>query len=532
MSYWRRGAILCAAVVGVASLLVGAPTVSAHTDFESSSPAQGDVVAEPVSSVVLVFSADTQPIDDLVVVLDPAGSLRAPNELTTDDQRTFVATFDPPLAGGDIGVRWTVAGADGHPLEGSFSFTVTAPVPTTSTSTAPPSSTVRATDAATETATTEVDETEPVEDVADRPAADVAETASTPAPAATVAGESDPAPAGSRDERAQTLDDFLAVDGEVPGEGRRLAGRLLSIPTTAAVIGSITFLAWAFRGSSREIASIVSGVRIAGVAIAVGAVAQYLGAIASTGSSFVDGVTEAPGGAAALRFAGAALVVIGLRTRMVPRHSATSLSAAVIDHSADTSTSPASTGHPGRRERWDAARSKVALAGVVPLVASFWFDGHTGTRGWFPLHALVDSVHVVAGSVWFGGVITLAVLAWWRFRRGDDVRLDELVVRFSSIATVALVAVAVAGLTLSVIVLDSFGELTSTQWGRTLLLKTGAVAIAACLGAYNHVRLRPALVASPDDSTVRATLRSVLTAEAIILTFVAVVTCWLVAAAV
>jgi copper transport protein len=63
------------------------------------------------------------------------------------------------------------------------------------------------------------------------------------------------------------------------------------------------------------------------------------------------------------------------------------------------------------------------------------------------------------------------------------------------------------------------------------MLKTAAVALAASLGAYNHVRLRPALAAAPEDTAVRATLRSVLTAEAILLTFVAIVTCWLVAAA-
>jgi hypothetical protein len=39
--------------------------------------------------------------------------LVSPTELTSDDQRTFTATFNPPLAGGDIGIRWTVLGADG-----------------------------------------------------------------------------------------------------------------------------------------------------------------------------------------------------------------------------------------------------------------------------------------------------------------------------------------------------------------------------------------------------------------------------------
>ena len=80
-------------------------------------------------------------------------------------------------------------------------------------------------------------------------------------------------------------------------------------------------------------------------------------------------------------------------------------------------------------------------------------------------------------------------------------------------------------------VLDSPGELTSTEWGKTLLLKTGAVALAALGGAYNHFRLRPALEAAPDDSELDAEFRATLIAEAILLTFVTILTAWLIAAA-
>jgi putative copper export protein len=104
-------------------------------------------------------------------------------------------------------------------------------------------------------------------------------------------------------------------------------------------------------------------------------------------------------------------------------------------------------------------------------------------------------------------------------------------VRFSSVATVALIGVAGAGLVMAVFVLDSFGELTGTEWGRILLLKTVAVAIAAGGGTYNHFVLLPALQADPGDEELAAELRSTVTAEAILLAFVVVVTAWLVAAA-
>jgi len=531
MSETRRWARLCAVLLGIAALLVGAPTASAHTDFDSSTPAQGDVVAEPVSVVTVVFTADTQPVDDLLVALDAGGNLQEPTDLTTDDQRTFTVTFDPPLAGGDIGIRWTVLGADGHPLEGTFSFDVTAPLPTTST--APPATTspISTEPTAVDTIT---NDGSPAEAAATAPPA----AAPDESPVDSAPTETVPVEASVEDEQppTQSLDEFLAVDTDVAGSGRLLAGRLLSIPAVAAAVGALAFLAWTLRGPAREIVALVSGVRIAGAVIALGALTQYSGAVATAGGSFATGWTEAPGRAMVVRLVGAVALVVGVRAVTVNRSASLaprskSLSAAVVvdpvSPAADASLRHRSSTH----ERWDVASSKPALAGVALLIASFWFDGHTVTKGWRPLHAVVNSVHVVAGSIWFGGVITLAALAWWRHRRGDDTRIVDLVVRFSSIATVALAAVAVAGLVLAVFVLDGFGELTGTEWGRMLILKTAGVALAASLGAYNHFRLRPAIVASPDDVAVRSTLRSVLTAEAILLSFVVIVTCWLVAAA-
>lgn len=181
---------------------------------------------------------------------------------------------------------------------------------------------------------------------------------------------------------------------------------------------------------------------------------------------------------------------------------------------------------------WRPDRSSwAAFVGVGLAVASFWFDGHTVSKGFRPLHALANSVHVVAGSVWVGGVVAMAVVFWVRHREQRPTRALELVVRFSSVAAGALGAVVVAGLVMAVSILDSFGELTSTQWGQTLLLKSAAASLAMLAGAYNHFRLMPALERNPDDAATHGAVRSTVTAEAILLGFVVVVTAWLVAAA-
>ena len=73
--------------------------------------------------------------------------------------------------------------------------------------------------------------------------------------------------------------------------------------------------------------------------------------------------------------------------------------------------------------------------------------------------------------------------------------------------------------------------MTGTPWGRILLLKTGAVGLATIGGAYNHFRLLPALESDPASPDLTDELRSTITAEAIVLVFVVIVTAWLVAAA-
>lgn len=95
----------------------------------------------------------------------------------------------------------------------------------------------------------------------------------------------------------------------------------------------------------------------------------------------------------------------------------------------------------------------------------------------------------------------------------------------------ATVLRAAGGGLMAFLVLDSIGDLTGTQWGKLLVLKTAAVGLAIVGGAYNHFRLLPALEADPESPDVFARLRSTVTAEAMMLVFVVIVTAFLVVAA-
>ena len=125
----------------------------------------------------------------------------------------------------------------------------------------------------------------------------------------------------------------------------------------------------------------------------------------------------------------------------------------------------------------------------------------------------------------------MAAVLWRRHRHWREVRALQLALRFSVVATVALVVVGMAGVVLTVIVLDSPSELWATEWGRTLIVKTLFVGVAAPAGGYNHKVLIPELQDSPDDPKLAHRFRMVITGEAAALGTALVATALLMGAA-
>ena len=137
----KVAALLIIAVVTLAGLSIG-ESVSAHTDFAGSTPSDGEVVTDPVTLVTLVFTGESEQAGEGFVVLDASGQVRAPIAVSSLDNKVFTLTLDPPLAGGEIGVKWSVRAPDAHPIEGVFSFTVSAPSPAGATSATVPATTI------------------------------------------------------------------------------------------------------------------------------------------------------------------------------------------------------------------------------------------------------------------------------------------------------------------------------------------------------------------------------------------------------
>jgi methionine-rich copper-binding protein CopC len=132
---------IVAAVAACSVALGGAQRVHAHTDVAFTLPAADETVAEPVSTITVAFADPVTLVGAGFEVFTPQEQIVQPT-VVTDDDTEFLLQLDPPLAGGVVGVRYEVVAADGHIIDGSFTFTVSAPPPTIPPATTAPPMTV------------------------------------------------------------------------------------------------------------------------------------------------------------------------------------------------------------------------------------------------------------------------------------------------------------------------------------------------------------------------------------------------------
>jgi len=143
------------------------------------------------------------------------------------------------------------------------------------------------------------------------------------------------------------------------------------------------------------------------------------------------------------------------------------------------------------------ARPAARWATVLPILAvgaATSLTGHAADHGDLSLAALADCLHVLASAVWTGGLLCLAGLA--RSRTGRPARVPALARRFSRLAGLCLLAVAVSGAFNAWVELPSVSALWTTAYGRVLAVKVAFVLALAGLGAENRFRIVPALSAA------------------------------------
>jgi copper transport protein len=129
----------------------------------------------------------------------------------------------------------------------------------------------------------------------------------------------------------------------------------------------------------------------------------------------------------------------------------------------------------------------VAGAGAALAMLADVLNSHAAAGSAVAVNAAMQWVHIAASALWVGGLLALllGIRGLAGPARGRAVR------RFSTMAGVALVAVAATGTVRAVIEVGAWDQLWGTTFGILVLVKVGLLLLLAGLGAVNRLRHVP-----------------------------------------
>ncbi|MBD8032980.1 copper resistance CopC family protein [Solibacillus merdavium] len=105
-----------------ATFLLFVPGANAHTYLDSTNPAKGATVTEDLRKIELKYSGEIEE-GSIFKVLSSDGSEMPITSITLNDG-VLTGTLASPLPNDTYIVEWNSISEDGHPLTGTFSFTV------------------------------------------------------------------------------------------------------------------------------------------------------------------------------------------------------------------------------------------------------------------------------------------------------------------------------------------------------------------------------------------------------------------------
>ncbi|MDF9759661.1 methionine-rich copper-binding protein CopC [Peribacillus simplex] len=100
--------------------------VLAHTSLEDSTPKDGEVITEPIRELTLIFGTKVEQNSRISVSNSNGEPVKLGNFVIEEEE--MWANFLQPLKNGNYKVDWKIIGADGHPIEGTFTFSVDVPI--------------------------------------------------------------------------------------------------------------------------------------------------------------------------------------------------------------------------------------------------------------------------------------------------------------------------------------------------------------------------------------------------------------------
>jgi copper transport protein len=140
-----------------------------------------------------------------------------------------------------------------------------------------------------------------------------------------------------------------------------------------------------------------------------------------------------------------------------------------------------------------AAGALVAAAAVLAVPGTAGHAGQTAPRA---LSLLLDWLHLVAGSIWLGGLIGLLVLWGSLAARRRVAGLIVAVPRFSNVAFVSVLLLVGSGTWATVLHMPALAALWQTSYGKAILIKVGLLTTALALAAVNLLRSKPRFAAA------------------------------------
>ncbi|WP_442930803.1 copper resistance CopC family protein [Micromonospora sp. NBC_00421] len=130
----RFAAALSAAVL---ALLVAATPAWAHNSLRSASPAREATLPSAPAEITLEFMARLDPTFTTIVLTDGTKRRVPTGDPVVTGTKSTVQVTDP-LPNGTYTVAYRVVSADGHPVQGSYPFTVADPAGRAAPTAAPP----------------------------------------------------------------------------------------------------------------------------------------------------------------------------------------------------------------------------------------------------------------------------------------------------------------------------------------------------------------------------------------------------------
>jgi len=426
----------------VALSAVTAVTAGAHGKLKSARPARGSQLSVAPTELRLEFTESPEVALARFELVGPDGKAIELGPLTRADQlgRTLTADIRAALTNGTFTVKWRIAGADGHPVSGSYQFSIAAPATGLSQPNAPIT-----------------------------------------APPATAAGAANPDSMSMMHHDPQQMPEG---DGFGVGSVGYIAIRWLLVSGLLIVIGAVAFryivlkvLLRSARQHTLLIDTVSGRAALAGLlAAAVVGLAALLRLVAQ--SYAMHGSAEA----------WAPLLMITMLTRTIWGWGWLLQLAGMLVAVAGFAMARRGSSH-----GWTVAALGTLMLAVTPALSGHAVSAPT----WTTPAVLADTLHVIGAGGWLGSLLMLigvgipAAMQLEEPARGPAVA--DLVNAFSPTALFFAGISGITGVFAAWLHMGSFSALWQSAYGQTLLVKLGILSVVAGTGAYNWLRVKPTL---------------------------------------